>query len=534
MNTKTVGLGLIAFLLISVPVSAMASLLENLTIGNAKALALGNAVTADPPGVDSIHYNPAGLARIKGREGQVNLNAVRLEFDLDFGAYHPDAQAQIDSWGLGVDDPVENSSGSTAVVALKVPFVSGREEWPLPVVTLPSGGAATHIESGNYTIASAAFVPYAAGYIRDDDDPARFMGKELSLTRLTYFSPSIGFKINDHLSVGASIHFSYQGLSAYTDIRVSSIILGVINTALSQLEEGSDCLGDAFTLCGQSVNPFEQSVTLEVDVETGMSVTGVFGALWEPTPWLSWGFVYHTEGMNRMSGTYRMTYSDDWQGIFNTVREELGYIGAFLRLPPAAAVLTGDAKMELKNPAHFATGVSVALLPNWKLNVDAKWTDWSVWEALVIEYDQPQEFLVVASLLAPEYATPTTLAFPRNYSSVWNFAFGVEHQYNNNLVLRLGWEPRKSSIPDHKQGVLLPLGDGDLYSAGLGYKWSADQHIDLAVGMFRANANIPAGTSTNSNSMDVYNNILYNPYSGLDIKTQVSAYFMELNYRFQF
>ncbi|NIQ10379.1 MAG: hypothetical protein GWO08_00395, partial [Gammaproteobacteria bacterium] len=47
--------------------SANAALIENMTILHPKATALGNAVTADPPGVDSIHYNPAGLTRITGR-----------------------------------------------------------------------------------------------------------------------------------------------------------------------------------------------------------------------------------------------------------------------------------------------------------------------------------------------------------------------------------------------------------------------------------------------------------------------------------
>ena len=511
-----------------------AALVENLTIGNAKALALGNAVTADPPGVDAIHYNPAGLARTKGIERQLNLTAASLQFEIEFGDYHAIARQQIESWGLGEKDPVENSVSFTDEVVLKVPFMSGRQDWPLPVVFLPSGGSAFRSETGGYALGTAAFVPMAAGYRRQPDDPGRFMGNELELTRLTYFSPTIGFKLNDQWSFGAGIHFSYQGLSAFTDLRVSSIILGVINTALSQLEEDSDCLGGAFTLCGQSINPFEQAVTLEVDVETGLSVSGVFGGLWQPVPWFTWGFVYHTEAMNRMSGSYRMTYSEDWQGIFKTLDQELGGLHRLLGLPVGLAEEIGSAKVELKTPAHFSTGISVFLFPKWKLNLDAKWTDWSVWEGLVVEYDKPQEFLAVATLLAPDYATATTLTIPRNYTSVWNFAFGLEHRYSDSLTLRVGWEPRKSSIPNHKQDVLLPVGNGDLYAVGMGLDLSAGQHIDIAVGLLQTRAAVPAGSSTNSNSMDVYNNILYNPYSGLDIRSKVAAYLVELNYRYQF
>ena len=82
-------LGLSAFLLITgllTVVGARAALVENLTIGNPIALSLGNAVTADPPGVDSIYYNPAGLTSIRGREGLLKVAAVSLDFRVDFGS----------------------------------------------------------------------------------------------------------------------------------------------------------------------------------------------------------------------------------------------------------------------------------------------------------------------------------------------------------------------------------------------------------------------------------------------------------------
>lgn len=99
-------------------------------------------------------------------------------------------------------------------------------------------------------LGTAAFAPLAAGYLRDDDDPGRFMGKEMALTRITYFSPTIGFKLNDEWSLGAGIHFSYAGISAYTDLRVANLILGVVNTALDQLDDQTNCLGGAFPFAG--------------------------------------------------------------------------------------------------------------------------------------------------------------------------------------------------------------------------------------------------------------------------------------------
>ena len=523
------GTGLLAFAM-----GTQAALVENLTLANPKALALGNAVTADPPGIDSIHFNPAGLVRVQGREGLFKLAAAYFNFKVEFGNYHPDAQEQIEIWGRGETDPVVNSVSETDDIMVKVPFMDGRTEWPLPFIVVPTGGAAFRPEGKGYTIGTAAFAPIAAGYVRGDDDPGRFMGKEMALTRITYFSPTIGFKLTEEWSFGVGVHFSYQGISAYTDLRVSHPALGIVNTLLGELEEQTDCLGGSFGFCGYSVSPFEKSVTLEVDVETPVSVIGVFGGLWEPTPWFTWGFVYHTETTNRMKGSYEMTYSEDWQNVFSSVSTELGPVAALIGLPTGLARQSGDARIDLKSPAHFATGISVQVLPDWKVNIDAKWTDWEVWEGLNIEFDKPQEFGAVASLLAPRYATRDTLIIPRHYESVWNFAFGVEHQYNDQLALRFGWEPRNSSIPADKQDVLLPIGDADLLTMGVGYMWEKDFQIDLAFGYFRSKADIPAGSSTNANSMDIANNILYNPYAGMDLKTESTAYLFESSFTWQF
>lgn len=515
------------------PGLAKAALVENLTIANPKALALGHAVTADPPGVDSIHYNPAGLARITGQQRLLKLTAAYFNFRVDFGDYIPIAREQADLWGQGQTDPVLNSVSETDNIAVKVPFTSGRQAWPLPAILVPTGGAAFQPADMNYTLGTAAFAPMAAGYIRDEDDPGSLMGKEMALTRLTYFAPTVGFQLTDEWSLGVGVHLSYQGISAYTDLRVNHIGLGIVNEFLATLHEDADCLGGLFAFCDQSISPFEQSVTLEVDVETPLSLTAVFGALWEPLPWFTWGFVYHTETTNRMRGTYRMSYSEDWQGMFKALSNDLSSVTKLLGLPTGLAEQSGDARIDLKTPAHFATGISVQLFPDLKVNLDAKWTDWKTWHGLKIEFDKKQEFGAVAALLAPEYATSDTLIIPRHYASVWNYAIGMEYQYNRLLALRFGWEPRKSSVPDDKQDVLLPLGDANLITCGLGFQWKQRLQVDLAFGYFKAKADVPAGSSTNANSIDVHNNILYNPYSGIHLKSESTAFLVESAFTWQ-
>lgn len=54
-----------AIAIVGLASTSHAQLGQNLSV-DMKALSMGNAVTADPPGINSIHFNPAGLSRIDG------------------------------------------------------------------------------------------------------------------------------------------------------------------------------------------------------------------------------------------------------------------------------------------------------------------------------------------------------------------------------------------------------------------------------------------------------------------------------------
>ena len=440
-------LGISAFLLITgllSVVSAKAALVENLTIGNPIALSLGNAVTADPPGVDSIYYNPAGLTSIRGREGLLKVAAVSLDFRVDFGSFSPEAQKEVDKWGQY--DPVENSTSDTSTIMLRVPFHQGRVQWPGNVLVVPTGGAAYHPPGSRYTIGTAAFSPMAAGYKRGDNDPGRFMGKELSLVRITYFAPTIAIDLTDEFKVGFGINFSWQGGSALTELRVPNEAVAIVGTALQQIQDQTDCFNGTTNICAGVLYPFQRVADLEFDAETALSTNFNIGFLWKPTPWFTWGVNYQSEARNHMQGTYRFTYADSWVTLFQSAQQTLGGAATFLNLPVGRPVETGKAVVDMNIPQQFSTGISVQLTHNLKFNMDARWMDWGIWEGINVQFDQKMDFLKVASLLSPQYATATVLTIPRQYKSVWNFAFGAEYQYNDLVVLRAGWEPRKSSI----------------------------------------------------------------------------------------
>ena len=86
---------------------AQAQFLQQLPIGDPRAMALGFAVTADPKGVDSIHYNPAGLAKIRRDTYQLKFIAALLESSTSFGKHQDSSMEFLDTFSF--EDPLENS-----------------------------------------------------------------------------------------------------------------------------------------------------------------------------------------------------------------------------------------------------------------------------------------------------------------------------------------------------------------------------------------------------------------------------------------
>ena len=254
---------------------AHAAVLENLTIGNAKALALGNGVTADPPGIDSIHFNPAGLAHLKDRQYNLKLLAAQFTFGANFGGHDDITQQTLDAYEL--EDEVAYSKSETSTIGLRYPLSDGVSEWPLPFLVAPLGGASYNIPGSNITFATSVYTPLAAGYIRESDDPGRYMGDELSYMKVTYFSPSVGAKLSDEWSVGASLGFSWQAISAGTELRVPNIVLAVAGELQNQLEEQEACelIGIVLDVCGlnsdvPNISPYTNVARLEYDAEAAL------------------------------------------------------------------------------------------------------------------------------------------------------------------------------------------------------------------------------------------------------------------------
>lgn len=182
----------LVFWLALLPASAAWAVLnDSLTIGNARTLSLGNAVTADPPGIDSIHFNPAGLARLQGRQAHLKVVGATFGIDLTFGEYNDERQRYLDQkQALGIFDDAyffdeaHRSSSETEGATLMLPIFGMTD---IPVLVAPLGGASYRPEDSAITYATNVYAPMMVGFHRADDDPGRWIGQRLAFSVLTFF-----------------------------------------------------------------------------------------------------------------------------------------------------------------------------------------------------------------------------------------------------------------------------------------------------------------------------------------------------------
>lgn len=532
---------------------ASAQLATNIAV-DVKAMSMAHAVTADPPGIMAIHFNPAGLGKLRGRRMDLQFLGVDFGLNSEFSAppdynvfgFSDDPVVCADAPNDGADFCREFRTGQSTVegISLYIPILNDAVDLPPgPLLAGPLPSFAIRPAGSKFTFATATYLPMAAGFYRADDDPGNFMGKRVALERITYLSPSVGFQASETLYLGASIGLSYQAVLLETDFRAPNELLGfarIIDESVCAPFKGESNIALDIILFGicrpnEGLGPFKNLASLEMAMDQRLSPSYNLGVLWEPTDWFAFGATWHSEADVNMNGDFTVKYSNATQETINGIGgSPTGAIAlAVLGIPSRVGESeSGLINMELTMPAHFQTGIKVRPLERWQFNVDAVWVDYKQWDAFNFSFDKATAVTALARLFSPG-STPTRLAFPLGFQSTWNLAFGVQYDLTGRLQLRGGYEPRASAIPDDRRNPMVPINKAQYFSLGLGYKWDKDTDIDLAIATLRSRDNIPADTSCLANCEGI-DNVVYNPYAGLDIKTEATVNMIGLAFRTAF
>jgi len=512
-----------------------AEVTDNIAI-DPKAMALGNAVTADPPGLASIHFNPAGLARIDTDmvdniftvASIRNNNTFKAAPDLDIGGFR--------------DDPLSGTSSAGGRQRLTLP-IAGLLPWHLPAVALPSLGYAFHQEGSPFTFATLSYMPFYYSLDRSEhaNDPGAYDGKVVDIQRLVYASPAVGYKYSDTLRFGVAVPIAYASMTIDTNMRFPNPLLGTIG----QLQQGSCPNGNgtvidtlSFGLCGGGpagmLNPFQKAASLNLNMSAPFDPTINLGVLWEPSDSFALGAVFQ----GGTSTTYRGTYEFDTEPM---LRQFVGGLNNSLLGPVAAAITglpqqipavqKGNVVSTIPFPSRFQVGLKYKPVSFLQFNFDVSYADWARWNSMTLQFDQNINLLEVAHIFG--LANSSQLTLPLGFRSVVNFGAGLQVQASRDLTLRFGYEPRKSSLPASSISLLTPLPDTKLYGAGLEYRMNQGDSLNVGVSYMKGTYNIRARSDCNLNC-DGFFNLIYNPYAASNVAGDFIVRYFGMKYSHSF
>jgi len=514
---------------------ARAALTENLATSST-AMNLGNAVTADPPGIESIHFNPAGLARLKGDHWFLSAfgASIRINGHLE----------QPEGYNIGGfrNDPLAGTSTGRMRQILYVPIWGDLLGEQLPAAVAGSAGISFNKPGSRFTFATGFYPAMAVPYDRtkDSDDPGRFDGKQVSIQRLVFASPAVGYKLTDTLSIGLSIPVAHQAVFLTSDMRFPNPLIGILGQLQNAFcgEDGNPLDPLLLGICGGGkegrLSPYTKAAAIRFNLTAPTDPTFNVGILWEPKDWFALGAVYQSGSNVTLSGKYDIEVTPMLRRFLDGLNASLlgPIVGALLGFPQSVPALQrGHLEAVLPFPAHMHYGLKIKPIDAVQLNIDASWADWGKWSALHFKFDQSIKVLEVARLFG--IGEPTQLTIPRGYRSVWHYGVGLQVKLHERVTLLLGYEPRKSSIPTNKLDLLAALPDLVGKSVGVKLKLTEKSTLQVGASYLSGRFNVPAGTSSNANATNL-TNLVYNPYAGLDISGFTAARYVGATFATEF
>ena len=399
-----------AIVLTGCSTQVFAQLGQNLSV-DVRSLSMGNAVTADPPGISAVHFNPAALTKLKGLQTDVQGLIANFDVQREFSA-----PGGYEVFGFS-DDPLVCNDSPDNPSSLCTDFkgtVSGDVEYAslyIPIlkkvvdlgegfpVAAPTAGISYNPPGSKLTYATSVYAPMVAGFGSEDGNPGNYMGQQVAMERITYLSPTIAYEVNDELSIGGGVGMSYQAIALKTDLRMPNELIGVLRmvdeSVCAPFRQNSNIITDLmlFGMCNadEAMNPFSSFGKMEVALEQSLSPSYNLGVLWEPTEEFGLGLVYQSSAKMRLKGKYNIQNANAPRELIKGLNSSATgqILAAILGFPSYIAPSeSGLLSMDLEYPAHFQAGIKYKSLPDLQVNFDVGWTDFAAWDKFKFEFDR--------------------------------------------------------------------------------------------------------------------------------------------------
>jgi len=339
-----------------------------LGVKSAKAIGMGEAfiVQADDP--SAIAFNPAGLVQVRGT--QVSTGATVMNGWASRESPTGMREDIIDKW--------------QAVPYSFFTSDMGREDVVAGIgVTAPNGLSSEWSDEG--------FARYVSTY---------------SQLLLIDVNPSLGYKINDYLSIGAGGSYYYSTATLESMVDYGSLV----------------------------------GLPGRMDGKAKLKATGyAFG--------YNMGVLCKLDEKNSIAATFKSPFKARYEGSAK-------YTGVPGFLGLGSPLKTGvDTSIEF--PAVVVLGYACKPMDRLKLEFNLDWTNWNTLDSVRIDFDDDRL---------------NDATFMYDYENTFAYKFGAEYSVNEDLKLRAGYIYNEQAVPQANWRPSLPDTDSHFVCSGFGYK----------------------------------------------------------------
>ena len=342
----------LALVLVLLPAAAHAGALGRPNLIDARAVGAGGAFTAVADDPSAVWFNPAGLTQIQRTTILGGFDMVAASFDSTPATCAP------------------NGMTSTSC-----PKISVSTTLPLPALAFSTRFAgANGRDPSRVSLGFGAFVTMG-GQVDFNDAQLTAAGEEPGIlhSKLALYElvPSIAYKVNEVLSIGASLR------------------AGVMGLGLTDFESQT------------AVRPGTSSLT-----GSGAGFGYALGVLVRPLPALSLGATYRS----------RLDASVSGSGTINSGMSNQG--------------VTFD--LTVPWPQMVSFGIAYRVLPALRLMASYDWTDWSGFDAIAPHFSDAN--LDSLGRLLTDYTDNYTIHFGGEYSIGEHAAVRAGYSFDSNAI----------------------------------------------------------------------------------------------------
>jgi long-chain fatty acid transport protein len=370
----------------------------------ARATGMGGAFVAQASDPSAIFFNPAGLTQLKGINilGGINLIMPSIKF-VGSGIIQPvetQAKSQVFT-PINLYGTYQIDDQFTVGLGIYNPYGLGTE-WP---------------EYWGQALNSSLLGPYKNV----------FLGSASSVKadiQTWYFNPSVGYKINDEISVGLGISYVYGSVNMSRTIPFIHPSLGVLLGYFGNTMEG-----------------------------TGSAINFNLGVIYKVMPELSIGLSYRTTTNIEFSGDAKFT---------NKTVAATTYNAAIAPLYPGG---TGTATLPM--PGSLLVGAAYQIMPELTVEADAQYVQWSAYDKLEI------------NLSPAKTGGQGKITSLKQWDNALMLRGGAEYKLDDQITVRAGLIYDPSPQPLSKTEPMLP--DVDRIDITVGGSYKIDQNISVDV-----------------------------------------------------